>query len=528
MGRILLTWTTTALICLGAGGAFAQAAPEIRVENGTIAGKLAGGVEHFFGIPYAQPPVGDMRWTPPRPAGDWNGVRDATSYGSACPQSAGLDSVRTEDEDCLFVNVQRPEGTTAQDKLPVLVYVHGGSWETGSGNNENLNAIVAEGRVIGVTMNYRLGLLGSLAHPALADGIDVGNYGMMDTVAALEWVKRNIAAFGGDPDAVTLGGESAGAGSACTLMAAPSGEGLFRQAILMSTVCLATPREEAIATGEKVAESLGCEGDDAAACLRNVAVSDLLHATQGISPPVKGTAFLPESGWDAMDAGELRAMPVLIGATRNEGRSFLANPADLTVPVYDRDAYEAYAREMFGEKADAVLAVYPWPEDPTTFTGTYLVAELLMADLVGMGPGGLSACKTSKFTELLAEKDKVWEYEFAPDDGPGWFEISGGYRWGTGHATDLAYIIPDRGNFATNGSGLSPALRQLSDTMVAFWGNFVRTGDPNGEGVPDWPVYMAGAGPVMQLREGDRSTAIPASALQAAHNCGFWKEIGYD
>lgn len=510
-------------LAVGTGAAQAQGEPAVTLASGEVRGFAEDGVENFFGIPYAAPPVGELRWAPPAAAEPWAGTVDATRYGAGCPQGFGLDSERTTDENCLFVNVQRPEGMADGEALPVVVVIHGGGWVTGSGNNENLNAMVRDNGIVGVTMNYRLGNLGFLPHPALADAEgNVGNYGLMDQVAALRWVRENIAAFGGDPAQVTIGGESAGAGSTCQILASPAAEGLYSRAFMMSTLCFGIPREEAEAEGEEIAAALGCD-TDVAACLRGLPVDELIDAETIFRRPVKGTAFLPQSGWEKLQAGELTDVPVLIGATRNEGRSFLTDWETRSVPTFDRAAYEAYVRENFGEDADDVLAVYPWPEDPTRYTGTYLVAEIMMKNFTG--PGGLSACKTSEITEMLAPNGNVWAYEFAPAGGPGWFEVPG-YVWGAGHAVELPYLIPDRGNFANNGSALSGEHRQLSETMLAYWASFVRSGNPNAEGQTEWAAYAAGDGPVMRLREGDRTAPISVAALRASHNCDFWESLG--
>lgn len=517
------TFAIGATLALAAGSSvgWAQERPVATTAQGSAEGMAADGVESFFGLPYAAPPVGDLRWKAPTAPAAWDGARDASTYGAACPQGAGLDSLRIEDEDCLFVNVQRPEGTTDGAALPVLVFIHGGGWQTGSGNNENLESIVRDTGVIGVTMNYRMGNLGFLPHPALAEGDDVGNYGLLDQQAALRWVQDNIAAFGGDPAQVTIGGESAGGGSVCAQIASPGGEGLYSRAIIMSGSCNAVPRDEALEAGTKIAATLGCEGDDAAACLRALPVGELLD-TRPFTRPVSQTAFLPRSGWEMLEDGSFPEVPVLIGANRDEGRSFITNWASRSVPTYDKAGYEEYVRTNFGEDADAVLAVYPWPDNATRYTGTYLVAEIMMANRAG--PGGLSQCKTNTIADKLTANGPVWAYEFTPDDGPGWFEVPG-YSWGAGHAVELPYLIPKRGNFANNGTALSEAHRELSKSMIAAWGGFAKSGDPNAEGLPEWARYEAGSGPVMALREGGRSATIPAVALRAQHACDFWDSL---
>jgi len=494
----------------------------IKIADGELKGALIGGVENFFGIPYAAPPTGQRRWTPPSPVEAWSGVRDAGRYGAACPQGAGLDSVRTTDENCLFVNIQRPVGVSAEEKLPVVVLFHGGGWVTGSGNNENLNALVRENKIVGVTMNYRLGNLGFLAHPSLADSRgDVSNYGLMDQVAALKWVNANIGAFGGDPSKVTIGGQSAGGGTACQVLASPAADGLYSQAFIMSGLCQAIPREKAEADGKQIASTLGCDRDTAA-CLRALPVDQLIDNKKVFSRPVQGTPFLPKSGSDKLKEGPLTNVPLIIGATRNEARSFLTDWETRSARAFTEQQYESFVRENFGANANDVMAVYPYPESPTRYSGSYLVAEVMGKDF--LGKAGSRACAVSEITERLAGSSKVWAYEFAPVDGPGWFEVPG-YIWGTGHATELPYLIPDRGNFANNGKALDKSHRILAKSMLTYWGNFINTGDPNGLGEQHWPAYTKGAGPIMLLREGGKTVPISLTAIRSSHHCDLWDRL---
>ncbi|WP_210529967.1 carboxylesterase/lipase family protein [Rubellimicrobium arenae] len=501
----------------------ASTASPITTASGQVQGRIAEGVEDFFGIPYAAAPVGDLRWRPPAPVDAWEGVRPAVEYGAACPQTFGLDSARVEDEDCLFLNVQRPEGTAADARLPVLVFIHGGGWRTGSGNNENLNALVRENGIIGVTMNYRLGNLGNLAHPALTkEAGQSGNYGFMDQQAALRWVQENIAAFGGDPAQVTIAGESAGGGSVCVHMTAPSSEGLFARAIMMSTLCNSTPLSDAERIGTSIADGLNCTGDDAAACLRQTPVASLIDAPEVAWQIVSDTEFLPREPYQALQSGEFRKVPVLIGATRDEGRSFLTDWTTTSAREFDKEGYEQFVREMYGEDADAVLTVYPWPDDPTRYTGTYLAAEVMIENFLP-AEGSLSPCKTNRITEILAPNVPTFAYEFAHSDASGWFEIPG-YVWGAGHATELPYLIPERGNAALNANAFGEDERQLARQMRAYWGAFAKAGDPNSSGQPEWRAYSPGEGPILNLR-GSAPVAVPAAALRALHNCDFWESL---
>lgn len=532
MGLRLSAWLASCCVVVAAFAPRTGAATvEVETGHGPVQGRVTGGIEEFLGVPYAAPPLGELRWRAPQPPEPWSEAYQATGHRGVCPQPASLDSVRVEDEDCLYLNVQRPAGTEAGAELPVLVYIHGGGLRGGAGSIENLNRLVEANGIVGVTMNYRLGTLGFLAHPALsAEADDSGNYGFLDQQAALEWVRDNIAGFGGDPGNVTLAGESAGGASVCVHLAAPSSEGLFHKAIMQSTYCssrwLSTeraPREQAEHVGVQIARSVGCEGEGetVAACLREVPVAAFLDAPSVSSASTSGTAFLPDIPIEAIKAGRFSQVPVLIGSQLHEGRSFITNWAERSVPSYDREGYEAFVREKYGVDADDVLAAYPWPDDAGRHTGAYLVADLRFA-----GAGyDLGSCQTNNITDSLAGAVTTYAYEFAHSEGIGWFEVPG-FSWGAGHATELPYLIPDRGNFAFNARAFGDAERQLSDEMVAYWGSFIKNGDPNNGSLLSWPRYQGPDGRLLSLRAGGKSTIISSAAYRAAHKCAFWESKG--
>lgn len=507
----VLAWSAPAMAADG---------PVVAMQSGKVQGKLAGGVEAFLGIPFAASPAGNARWQPPRPPSPWDGVRPAQDYGPACPQSLGIDSPRTENEDCLVLNVQRPPGASAQARLPVYAIIHGGGFTGGTGNNEDMDALVKANGIVGVTLNYRLGALGFLAHPALEDGQgQTGNYGFMDQQAALRWVHDNIAAFGGDPERVTIGGESAGGRSVLAHLVAPGSRGLFARAIVQSGSDSTLPLRDAEAAGTVLAQRLGCDGPDAAACLRAKPVSALIDAKAPSHLLTGGTDVLPQAPYPAL-LGGANTVPVLIGGQRDEHRALMTDWPTRSVPEYTREQYVRFVRDQFKGHADAVLAVYPWPSDPTRYTGTYLVARL-RTDSVGIT--GVGACSTQKLAEALAAHAPVWRYEFDHGEGPGWFEIPG-YVWGAGHATELAYLIPNRRNAANNGGALNGAERQLSDEMQRAWGAFVREGDPAVESQAAWPRFQPDGG-VLSLQAAGRSAVLPLKAINAFHNCSFWDEM---
>ena len=238
----------------------AAASLVVQTEDGAVQGNVALGVENFLNIPYAAAPVGALRWSPPQPPAHWSDVRSAKDYGSYCPQLKTLDSANLAiNEDCLDVNIQRPIGTREDAKLPVYVYIHGGGHVTGSGVKDGQDRIVRTNPVVGVTLNYRLGALGFLALPSLTGG---GNFGFEDQQAALGWIKRNIAAFGGDPNDITIGGELAGGWSVCGHLVAPGSRGLFDRAIIQSGACDSKPAAQAEAEGVEYAEETGLRRGD--------------------------------------------------------------------------------------------------------------------------------------------------------------------------------------------------------------------------------------------------------------------------
>ncbi|HKS98182.1 MAG TPA: carboxylesterase family protein, partial [Rugosimonospora sp.] len=245
--RRMIWLIALALPVLWAAPAAAHPAPVVGVHSGLLRGTSQGGVDSFLGVPYAQPPVGALRWQAPRPVTPWRGLREAVAYGNRCPAAASSNGPRSETEDCLFLNVQRPAGTRPGARLPVYFWIHGGGLVNGSSNQHDGGLIVRTTGVVVVTINYRLGVFGFLAHPALAGtGGQVGDYGLEDQQAALRWVRDNIGAFGGDPRQVTIGGESAGGWSICAHLTAPGSQGLFVRAMMQSGSC----QSQTVAAGE--------------------------------------------------------------------------------------------------------------------------------------------------------------------------------------------------------------------------------------------------------------------------------------
>jgi carboxylesterase type B len=490
--------------------------PVAHTQTGLVRGTSAAGVDSFLGIPYAAPPVGDLRFATPRAPAPWHGVRDATTWGDTCPAAASSNGPRSETEDCLFVNVQRPAHARPGARLPVLVFIHGGGLSNGSSNQMDMAKIVRETGVVGVTMNYRLGSLGFLGVPGLTAEGESGNYGFADQQAALQWVRRNVAAFGGDPRRVTIDGESAGGWSVCGHLAAPASRGTFAGAMIQSGSCSSRPVAATEAAGATFAAAVGCaDPATAPACLRALPVGTLLDAP--FQPSLtSGTRSLPVAPAEAVRTGRFARVPVVNGATLDEGRTFLAGLVD-----QGQAQYEGLVRGLFGADADAVLAEYPWPASGADrFTAAYL-GSAVFTDSGFLG--GIGGCGTRDLTRELARWTRTYQYEFAHRTGPGLQPIEG-YEWGAGHAAELAYLWPS----FDNGTPIAPTFdageRRLAREMVQWWGAFTKRGAPSVAGQVPWPRYN-GTGLTLSLRAGGRSTLLTDAQYVAEHNCDFWAEL---
>ena len=488
--------------------------PVVSIDAGPVRGAHTDGVDAFLGVPYAAPPVGELRWAPPAPPAQWTEERAATSFGNPCPTGESSNGPRSETEDCLFLNVWRPAGPTPAEKRPVFVFIHGGGLLNGSSAQADGTELTRAGGVVTVSLNYRLGQFGFMAHPALtaAQG-ESGNYGLLDQQEALRWVRRNIAAFGGDPARVTIAGESAGAWSACTHLVAPGSRGLFGQAVLQSGACPSWTQAEAEVNGTGVAAALNCPTIE---CLRAVPVAALLDApASGLPQPVRGTPFLPGDPTEAVRSGQFGRVPVLIGANRDEGRTFAAGSHGWTA-----DQYSGWVREVFGPNTDAVLARYPWPNPADQFSSPYQLGAIMTDSGLLFGLGG---CPNRALTRSFAQHTATWAYEFDHRAGPGLTPEPAGYEWGAGHAAELAYLFPSFDNGTPIAPTFDPDERRLAGEMKQRWAAFADTGEPQGAGLPDWPRFDTGG--VLALRAGGRSAAITDEQLAAEHQCDFWDAL---
>ena len=513
-------------------GASAQAAQAaggsggliVSTEDGMLRGQHAEAVDQFLGVRYAAPPVGALRWQAPQPVQPWSGVRDATSYGHRCPQLASGNGPREDTEDCLFLNVFAPAGgpgrAAAQDGagrgLPVLVMIHGGGLLNGAGDQHDGSLIVRTDHIIVVSLNYRLGVFGFLDVPGLGTSALTanGNFGLLDQEAALRWVHRNIARFGGNPGQVTIAGESAGGWSVCALMTSPLARGLFRGAISESGSCPSQTPAQAQSAGMAFAAQAGCtDAATAASCLRNTPEPALLTASASYSAQfTSGGPDLPLPPLTAVADGDYAKVPLLMGTNHDEGRTFTQGFAS-----YTEQQYVQFVDQSYGALAPAILQRYPWSAYPSPYTASYAIGAIWTDSGFVSGIGG---CPTQNLAAQFARRTPTFFYQFDDRHAPALNQDLPGYQWGAGHAMELAYLWPSFGNGTSLYDQLTPAQLQLSHQMVVWWGAFTRLGVPEAPGQPSWPAYTSRQ--LMSLRPGGQSAAIPAATFAAQHQCGFW------
>ena len=470
----------------------------VKTDSGWVSGSGTT-VRSYRGIPYAAPPVGDLRWKPPQPAKPWKGIRVAKEFLPVCPQPEIMTGAR-QSENCLGLNIWTP-ARSASDKLPVMFWIHGGGFLIGASSQTVYDGepLASQGVVV-VSINYRMGIFGFLAHPALSTESPErvsGNYGMLDMVAGLQWVKRNIGAFGGDPNNVTIFGESAGGTAVLLLMVMPQSDGLFQKVIAESAAWLFGPfshmRESwyGRVPMEKFGEKLG--GDLAA--LRSKSTAEVLKLgvpiQAGSDAADRGETYLPiVDGWSLPDdparlflEGKFHNVPLIAGTNADEG-TLMGGP-----PVHDLAALQKFAAQQFGSQAEAMLTAYPAAADAEAHdAATHAYADLLFLQ------GTRSVLRA-----VAKANPKTYQYQFTRLNG-----IGRKVKWGVFHASELPYVfgtLPDSaygtepsffGDFSPDADSYNDVDARLSKAMMAAWVRFARTGDPNGPGLASWPRFSDG------------------------------------
>jgi para-nitrobenzyl esterase len=474
-------------------------APTVTLTNGTLSGTVEDGVAVWRGIPYAAAPAGALRWKAPQPASPWSGTRAATSFGPVCPQPIEpwmKGESAQQSEDCLSLSVWAPADAKPGAWLPVMMWIHGGGYTAGAGSQTSYDgrAFARRGAVI-VTINYRLGLLGFLAHPALSaeGGGASGNYGLMDQVAALRWIRDNVARFGGDPANVTIAGESAGAGSVLLLMTATSARGLFARAIVESGAALGLPENthpvptlaQAEADGTSLAHRLHAETP---AALRAVPLATLLAAKpSSVSQrPIADGHVVTDDPTLAFRAGHQADVPLLIGWNSAEGTLF-ANPASVA-------DYQASVRAAAAGHADALLRLYP----PVPGMPIAQIAAAELGDTV-FGWRNWSVADAQAHTGRAPAYVYYFDRHGPRDPGP--FNDTPGAL----HSEELPFVwLPPMT------AAWSAADKALGDQVQGYWFSFMKNGDPNGAGRPAWPRFTGGEqAAVLDFNTTPQPSAIP-------------------
>jgi len=487
----------------------------VSIEQGKVRGLVEGDVEVFRGLPYAAPPVGDRRWKPPAPPAAWENVRDCFEFGPACPQNNSplqrmipLGAIKSFSEDCLNLNVFRP-AKPASGKLPVMFWIHGGGF--GEGANcmglYNGSSLAQKGAVV-VTINYRLGPYGFLGHPLLtAESGTSGNYGILDQIAALQWVRKNIAHFGGDPDCVTIFGESAGGASVATLLVSPLSKGLFHRAIIQSAPDMSLRHLKEETFGKQPAEAQGIEAiakcglSESAdlSAMRQIPAPLLLqkfpalqltgHSVKlsslnvPVEPCVDGVVVLEDPNRSFAE-GRFHHVPIMVGCTREEAALFLLVAK---LPTQKAEA-ESVIRREFGTLADQILAAYPLASESRVIRQQ--ISQLLTDLLFGV---------ESRFIarNASAREENTYRYLFSRGSRIPFLASMGAH-----HGAEVPYV------FQTNDPvwNWTDWDRELSSTMQQYWVNFAKTGDPNESHLPAWPKYDRSSENTLEL--GDAISVI--------------------
>lgn len=442
----------------------AAATPIIQIESGKIQGTVEDGVECYKGIPYAAPPVGNLRWRPPVAPESWNGIKQVTEFANYAAQRGDLAEFATPggSDDCLYLNVFVPQAAKVKNKkLPVFFWIHGGALLVGASNDYNPIPLAKTGESIVVTINFRLGALGFFAHPALDnEGHAAINYGLMDQIAALDWVQKNISQFGGDPNKVTIAGQSTGAQSVLALVTSPKAAGKFQAAVSMSgctTLTESFSKESAEKLGVQLAEKAGLKNATAAQ-LRNLSVEEILKVQVQPKFAVDGE-YLPESPADALLKGHVNNVILVNGTTSNEGAFVISVTESLTGKTFSEKQYEGFAKNLqplLNIDSEKILAEYPLKNFENAGAATVAIVT-----------DGLFALNEERLNRALEGKIPVYAYEFADVTAPPYLKAD--FNQGAAHTYDIPYIFSGFHGRSELSTKLNSRQEKLSREMMIFW-----------------------------------------------------------
>jgi para-nitrobenzyl esterase len=494
----------------------------VRTRAGVIMGTVSGNVLRFLGVPYAAPPVGALRWRAPQPVRPWRGVRPARHSGPPCKQ---WPRVPHASENCLYLNVTVPRWPGPK---PVMVFLHGGGLTTDSGSNYDPAQMAAQGDVIVVTIDFRLGIFGFFGHAGLPGS---GTFGLQDQQAALRWVRSNIAAFGGEPGNVTLFGQSGGAVATCAQLTSARSAGLFQRAIMESGDCQLNWPRDAMApgdpagsffrptaaidrSGQAAARALHCDrGSDRAdlACLRGLPPQALAGQYDHFGVAATGNPVLPLNPAIALRRGRFHRVPVMLGQTRDEHRLIAGILADEHIWITGRQ-YPALIRESFGPLAPAVLRRYPLSRyrDNAEIAWSAVFTDRIWA------------CGQVATADDLAAFTRVYTYEFADEHAQPLAVMPPGFPAGASHGSELMDLFDVIGHRPITSSYYTPAQRLLARHLISYWTAFARAGRPSSGGLPAWPRNRLGRAEQPALRLAPGQGGIRPVDAAAEHQCRFW------
>ena len=502
------------LAMLAGGICAAQAPAPVKVEGGLLQGTSEDGLTVYRGVPFAAPPVGEQRWRAPQPAAKWEGVKQADKFGARCYQGGrGAPGVDTS-EDCLYLNVWSP-AKSSTDRIPVLVWIYGGGFSAGATSEPTYSGEkLARRGVVLVSIAYRVGQMGFFAHPELSaenSNHVSGNYGLLDMISGLEWVQRNIAAFGGDPRHVTIFGESAGGIAVSMLCASPLAKGLFHGAISQSGGSFGPPRPGATQPGENMKRLADAESSGAAYArsagaasiedLRKIAADKLPAGGRGggMSWPIVDGYVIPDDQYKLYSAGKFNDTPILVGYNSDEGQSFTR--------VATPEEYVASVKARYGPFADRLLKAYPPGEGKVAKTARDLARDSAFG------------WHTWIWARLQSEKGKGKAYLYCFDQHPDYPPDSPRAGYGSPHGQDVAYVFQH-----LNSSQATPSDHAISDAMAAYWTNFAKHGDPNGQVVAQWPAFRDANPVAMWFQQTAHTGPVPsADALKVLDEYFAWR-----
>jgi para-nitrobenzyl esterase len=506
--------------------ACSRQATVVATSLGEVQGYVDNASRTYLGIPYARPPVGDLRWQPPQAVAPWRSVLDATELHAFCPQFVPPFNVLMGQEDCLYLNVWTPENLP-QYAMPVMVWIHGGGFTAGKSaySAEDGQNLAAQTGSVVVALNYRLGVFGFLAHARFGKDDPAqpyaGNYGIQDQAAALRWVRENIAAFGGDPDNVTLFGQSAGGVSVCAHMVSPASAGLFHRAVIQSGPCT-TPlstREAANKIGSKLSAMLGCSATaDELQCLRGKPTKQVAEVLlpdpsfvfgEGYTHwwPVLDGALLPEQIDSAFATGRFNRVPVINGATLDEATLLIWLSHNFLFKPLQPEQYLERLEYLVGSPQTAQLVAQQYPLEDYASPFDALTAAF---------SDGFFNCLTRSASLALARYVPLWSYQFDYQESP---FIVPGARLKAFHSADIQYVFGKP--MSLTQAKFAGEQLELSRVMMAYWSQFAASGDPNRKDLPSWPKFV----------DADQTQILDRGIATARHvhreDCGFWRGIDY-